>query len=469
MRKIIAGAAMAVSLSAFGVQFDPPDLALEHELHRQYLKQSGPGVGIAEFPALTKDSYIERYRIQKGETLWSLSQTFYGDGHYWPRVWAQNQTIDNPNLIRPGHTLQFLLGSEDDTPSFRISEEDEQGVELANSSSNSNPLIEIPPPEITPKPVLKVPDSFPAWQSVYKRSPVRITDDKGLLKQRAPVHGKNYLTAYVQEDPLVAGGWFMETDLDSALPTTNQYLYVKVNKGTARVGQKMLIVRDLGQLKTMNKQTEMPDANLIQITGEVELSELAQSDTIDEDFDVYRALMTRATSLSLRGSSLIVGELQEISTSYEGQPGTTNAQIIGNGRHEASGFYAPGDIVFLNKGSNDGLASGQILDVYVDRTIRKRETDVKFSPAPSGTVRIVRVTPLLATAVLLGARDGIQPGDVVRQVSSRAADREVMDTTESHLGKGADEIDIELDLDADEPDFGGPEAPSDDPDLDSEF
>lgn len=466
MRNSIALTLISVSLSTHAGQFDPPDLALEQELHRQYLRQTG----ITETPTISKDSYIEQYRIQKGETLWSLSQTLYGDGQFWPRVWAQNQTIDNPNLIRQGHTLQFLLGSEDETPSFRISEEGEQGVELANANANNNPLIEIPPPEIPPKPVINVPRSFPSWQSVYKREPVRITDDKGLLKHRAPIVGKTYLTEYVQEDELVASGWFMETDLDSALPTTNQYVYVKVTKGTAKAGQKMLIVRDAGRLKKMNKQTDMPDkAHLIQIAGEIELSEPAKSETLEDDYDVFRALITRAISLSLRGQSLILGELQEIQLTYEGQPGTTEAQIIGNGKHEASDLYAPGDTVFLNKGSNDGMAAGQILDIYVDRTTRKRNTDVKYSPAPSGTVRIVRVTPGLATGVVLYAKDGLMPGDLVKQITGRGAEREVLEVNEAHLGKGADETDVEQDIDLDEPDTGGPENPSDDPELDTEF
>jgi hypothetical protein len=468
MRTLFAVTASALSLTAFAVSFDPPDLALEQELHRQYLRQAGIEGDAGATPG--KDSYIEYYRIQKGETLWSLSQTFYGDGHFWPRVWAQNRAIDNPHLIRPGHTLHFLLGSEDNTPSFRISEEEEQGVELANANANSNqnPLIEIPPPEIPPRPVLKIPQSFPTWQSVYKREPVRITDDKGLLKNLAPPVGKTYLQAYVQEEPLVPGGKFMEADLDSSLPTTNQYIYVRVNKGTALVGKKMLIVRDAGKLKKMNRNTDMPEAYLVQITGEIELSEPAESEEPDDEYDIYRALVTRATSLSLSGQALILGELQEISTSFEGTPGTTEAQIIGNGKHEAADLYAPGDTVFLNKGSNQGMAAGQILDIYVDRRTRKA-TDVKYSPAPSGTVRIVRVTPGLATAVVLSARDGLMPGDLVKQVSARRADREILEVQEGQYHKNADEGEVELELDEDGPEFGDEFDAPDGSDVETEF
>src|SRR5262249_46817068 len=155
-----------------------------------------------------------------------------------------------------------------------------------------------------------------------------------------------FLTSFIQEEPLVASGKFMETDLDSALPTVNQYVYVKINKGVAKVGQKMLIVKDAGQLRKMNDIVEMPDAYLVQIFGELELTEPPHSENEEDYFEVYRALMTKTFSLSTRDLALIPGEMQEIDLSYEGTVGTTTAQLIGNGKHSSSQMYAPGDVVF---------------------------------------------------------------------------------------------------------------------------
>lgn len=452
MTKLLGFLSLAVCLSpvsfagAASVKFDPPDLNFEQELHRQYLRSRG----LADRPAITSDSYIENYRIQSGETLWSLSQTLYGDGHFWPKVWAQNQSITNPHLIRKGHNLQFMLGSEDDTPSFRVSEEDDHGLELAASNS-ANPLIEIPPPEIPPKTLTKVPKSFPEWQTVYKQMPVQITDEKGLLQQRKPLVGKTYLSAYVQETALEPVGRFMEADLESSLPVVNQYVYVKVNKGTGGPGQKMLIVRDTGRIRKQNRQTEMETrAYMIQVVGELELSEKVESED-NEDWDVYRALMTKTFGLAgelAQTVGLISGAAEVVKLSFNGTPGSATAQIIGSHKSVSSSLYAAGDIVFLNKGSSAGLAPDQILDVYGDRTIRKRNTTVKFSPAPSGTIRIVRVTENLATAVLLSARDGIFPGDRVQAVTARRADREVLEFNEDSLGSGATEDDVETDIDS---------------------
>ena len=167
---------------ALAAQFDPPDLNLEYELHRQYLMIDDQGA--IALPR-ARESMTESYRIQGGDTLWGLSRMLYGDGHFWPKVWSQNQDISNPHLIRQGHTLQFLMGSEDDTPAFRFSEEDdESGVELASARSSES-SIQIPPPEIQPKPVLNIPQSFPHWQSVYRGSNKAVLDERGLNFQRA--------------------------------------------------------------------------------------------------------------------------------------------------------------------------------------------------------------------------------------------------------------------------------------------
>lgn len=463
-RKICFGLILSGVLanSAHAVHFDPPDLKLEQELHRRFQSQAN----ITQVSPLSKDGYIENYQIQPGETLWSLSQTLYGDGQYWPRVWAQNRAITNPHLIRPGHTLQFILGSEDETPSFRVTEADDSGLELA-SSANANPLIEIPPPEIPPRPLIKVPKSFPQWQSVYKQLPVQITDDKGLLKQRKHPESKSYLTAYVQEEELEGVGRYLETDLESALPVVNQYVYVRLNSGKGQAGQKMLIARDQGLIKRMNSKTEKIEAHLIQIAGELELSEAVKGEGVEGE-DVFRALITKVTGLTRGGYTLIPGELEAIDLSYNGTPGTADAQIFGDGKHTASALFAPGDVVFLTKGSGAGIEPGQIFDIFADRTLRKENTPVEFSPAPSGSVKVVRVTPNLSTAVIIGARDGILPGDRVRQVTARREDREVLEFHESDKSINRDESDVESDLD-DDGGLGGGMDSTDDVDLEEDL
>lgn len=48
------------------------------------------------------------YAVQQGDTLWDITQHFYGDPFEWPRVWSYNPEITNPNWIYPLDQLRLL-------------------------------------------------------------------------------------------------------------------------------------------------------------------------------------------------------------------------------------------------------------------------------------------------------------------------------------------------------------------------
>jgi hypothetical protein len=417
-----------IALHADGATFDPPDLNLEYQMHKAF-STSGTSKNLNE----DQQGRFESYRLQKGENLWSLSQMLYGDGSYWPKVWAQNRSITNPHLVRPGHTLQLLLGSEDDTPAFRFSEDDGGGVELAAATvATGTSEIEIPPPEVKPKPVIKIPSSFPKWQEVFRKAPDELLlDDSQLKAKYAKFPQKVRIDGYVQDQPLASQGVFLENEHESGVPVPNQYAYVKVNKGVGKAGLKMLIVKDHGLLKSKHDEiSEDITANFIEIFGDLELVELAEGSFKDsedrEKFDIYRALFLHVNSLTRSNYDLIPGEVQDIDLSDQGPMGSAVAQVIGSSKDKTSVLYGPGEIVFLNRGSKHGVQVGQLLDIYIDRKIRDSQTPVGLAAYPSGRVKIARVDGSCSTGILIRSVDGIRQGDHL-QTGNRQSKAEVPD------------------------------------------
>src|SRR6185312_4245355 len=151
-------------------------------------------------------------------------------------------------------------------------------------------------------------------------------------------------------------GAFLETEAESGLPVANEYVYVKVKKGVGRVGDKMLIVHDEGQVMKLNDQVEGSiKAHKIEVNGDIQLTDASdaklKSRSDREDYEVFRAIILHSTGLSLTNNALIPGEVQVVDLKPEGPTADVHAQIIGSTKLTTSALYGPGDIVFLNRGS----------------------------------------------------------------------------------------------------------------------
>ena len=49
------------------------------------------------------------YTIQKGDTLWDLSQKFNETQWDWPGLWEMNSKVKEPSWIHPGNKIQIFL------------------------------------------------------------------------------------------------------------------------------------------------------------------------------------------------------------------------------------------------------------------------------------------------------------------------------------------------------------------------
>ena len=49
------------------------------------------------------------YTIQKGDTLWDLSEKFYQSQWDWPGLWELNKELKNPHWIYPGNKIKIFL------------------------------------------------------------------------------------------------------------------------------------------------------------------------------------------------------------------------------------------------------------------------------------------------------------------------------------------------------------------------
>ncbi|MCB0411025.1 MAG: LysM peptidoglycan-binding domain-containing protein, partial [Bdellovibrionales bacterium] len=235
---------------------DSPDLGLESQLHDIYVNFHSKAIPRDEWNMLVGARQTETYRIQKGDNLWNISGTLFNDGNYWPKIWSLNSSIQNPHLIEPGDTLRFVMGTEEEPPTFTVGgTTQEYDPQLSNPSMSmeEEPTTDLPPPLVEVKPLLKnLPPSLPEWRTSNVSGKY---DDLGIQIEGRPklvVDETLYLKAYVT-DSFNSLGSVEEVEGGVTTATDNQYIYIDVQEGAVRPGSEVLLVKNEGPIQPESK------------------------------------------------------------------------------------------------------------------------------------------------------------------------------------------------------------------------
>jgi hypothetical protein len=112
---IAAGSALAQTPEGSMPVNDPPAESAP--------KEQRSGTVMSGLPGQLGEDGI--YTVKQGDTLWDLSQSFMNNPWYWPKIWADNPEVENPHWIYPGNRLRIRqngdgapgeVTTEDNTP-----------------------------------------------------------------------------------------------------------------------------------------------------------------------------------------------------------------------------------------------------------------------------------------------------------------------------------------------------------------
>ena len=97
---IVAVALIAHTANAQEVTMSPEDQKIEAEM--------GMGPEDTQEKVSIPADTPPVYTVREGDTLWDITEQFYGDPYRWPQVWSYNPEVTNPHWIYPGATIHLL-------------------------------------------------------------------------------------------------------------------------------------------------------------------------------------------------------------------------------------------------------------------------------------------------------------------------------------------------------------------------
>ena len=352
--------------------------------------QEQPAAQSAAAPAAEQPG---KYTVRQGDTLWDISNAFYRDPFLWPLIWKSNPSIDNPDLIYPGNVLVI--------PSLAPVERAMSAPEeAAPVQKEAPPAAAAAPPEeegaalslFRRRPIAEEPAPGPARGGKIvapEEAPVPIIDKYAMLSA-GYVNEEDDSTDYIQgspEDP------YKGIHGSNILGYDNEVYIVVKSRETVNVGDRFIIYQPVHSVGSYGR--------LFKINGVLKVTSPK-----DKEADVYTARITLSFDAAMKGNLLAPYEEPSlIFPSTRTQAKDISGSILEvTDRRTISGQV---DIVYLDKGKEDGVAPGDRFAVY---GLPNRETGVS---RVIGEVQVLIVKPHTATAVVRKSIDTLIKGNAV--------------------------------------------------------
>jgi hypothetical protein len=331
------------------------------------------------------------HTVQKGDTLWDICQTYYGDSNLWPKLWEMNPFVTNPHLLKPGDILVLFAG--DDLAKEKVT-----------------------------TPFEKEPPSMVRMEGV---------DVSGLTKPEA----MGYLSL-VNVEP-----WgFIEATTSPKLGLElgdTAFVRFEKNADTVRKGQEFSIAKASPMIR--HPLTDRPLGYIVSTRGMLVIKE-----RINDDY--FRAEVIKV--FSEMGVGNIV--MPAAPTSSCIQPMATDPKLYGNivALKENQQIIGQFSVVYLDSGFKDGVKRGSVFDLvkiisvpspnlgrdsfekiaaevteklskedYLIDFWQKIQEGVKIHEHSVGKLIVVEARPDSSTAVVLSSSRELEKGAFVKGVS----------------------------------------------------
>ena len=315
-------------------------------------------------PVPLAEGHPNEYVVQVGDTLWDIAATFLKDPWFWPEIWYINPDIENPHLIYPGDVLGLVYIN----GQARI-------TNVRASTYRMSPQARITP---LSEAVSSIPfESVAAFLS------------SGVVLEKSQADALPYL---------------LETRGDHMIASAGNEVYVRgitndapsTRYNVIHVGEPLV---DPDDNRMIGYHGEMIGEGSLRRTG-----------------DPSTVALT-STSKEARTGDRFLPASVDVPLNFF--PRSPSSNIDGRIISVAGGVTQIGQfqVVVMNRGSNNGLAVGDVLTVFQAGAVvkdRVKGGNIRLPDEEAGTVMVFKTYDRISYGLVMEATDAIHILDAVR-------------------------------------------------------
>jgi len=324
----------------------------------------------------------ERHTVERGDTLWDLSQRYLGSPWYWPKVWSYNPEIANPHWIYPGNNVRFFAAGEE-VPS-RV----EAGVGPVGPGDSGDDVV----------------------LSETTGGDVEVS---GKISY-APKSGRSVMTqAFVTARELDEAGRIEGSSTGAEMLSFPDTTYVRFKRKTdAKVGEKYVVFHTAQQI--MHPVTKKPVGYLTEFVGTVRVTALGDNYVKAQVIDTWDAV-TRGDLVGPYGDRM--SDTVAVRPNEKELKGVVVTSLVPYQTLTAEHYF-----LVIDKGSADGVQLGNVFTI-TRQGDPSRERVLKLdlpgerknaTPFPAENIALCLVTEVkdrASNCVLTKSIQEVGPGD----------------------------------------------------------
>jgi hypothetical protein len=295
------------------------------------------------------------YTVQKGDTLWDLSQKFSDSPWQWPEMWKENAQIANPHRIYPGQRIRLYR------------RRDAQGL------GQKDPLND------------KTSTNKPDWMDMLEFHFASI-DRVG----------------FIRKDPVESLGTLFKVEGQKTMISTGDLVYIQPEDTSSLAkGRKFTIYRTLKPIKNRINNELIGIQHYL--TGTVEITIVRPDFVLGRVIATYRPIKV--------GDRLMPYDRRLPRIGIQQSPKGLEGQIIESEEHQS--IFGENAIAFINKGEQEGVKPGQIYAIFKQEKFRinsKKKNETTLTPVLMGELIVLLAEKTTATVMITDSLMAIEPG-----------------------------------------------------------